>query len=68
MLASEYAVPLIRGMQEGKDGRGYQMMSMAKHFVDYTLEGCPDSTSLPLLLLDCLYCVLHFSLFLLSLN
>ena len=38
---------VIRGMQEGSSGDqggrpsvNYQMMSMAKHFVDYTLEGC----------------------------
>ena len=40
LLASEYAVAVIRGMQEGDGGSGFQMMSMAKHFVDYTLEGC----------------------------
>ena len=33
LLASEYAVAVIRGMQEGV-GEGFQMMSMAKHFVD----------------------------------
>ena len=38
-LASEYAVAMIKGMQ-GEEGSGYQMMSMAKHYIDYTLEGC----------------------------
>ena len=34
---------VVRGMQEGDGsvkGQGYQMVSMSKHFVDYTLEGC----------------------------
>ena len=52
LLASEDAVAVIRGMQEGvaeNEGGGaqlgrdrYQMVSYSKHYVDYTLEGCGD--------------------------
>jgi beta-glucosidase len=69
LLASDYAIGLVRGMQGGASPQTrpntsqtrfntsqgaseprfaaeeeYQMVSMAKHFVDYTVEGCtgPD--------------------------
>ena len=38
LVAAEYAVAMINGMQG--HGNEYQMMSMSKHYIDYTLEGC----------------------------